>query len=127
MITTKKSYLPAKAVEEHEPTVYWTAMPTHKNFTDNDSRIKFCNTLESIVKTLADMWVIKIKEHWDFHDENLVVNNRMLSSGTAAYWRGIDSTFRFNVVKREEFLAKEKVRFLTVIKENKLLVHHLHL
>ena len=36
----------------------------------------------------------------------LVLNDRITETGKTSYWAGIDASFRFNVLKRELFLAK---------------------
>ena len=66
--------------------------------------------MEAIVKQLSNMRVIKLKENWDFNDENLVVNDRFTSFGTTALWKALDSTFKFNVLKRDKFLAREMLK-----------------
>ena len=85
--------------------IYWTSCPVHKNFIDTEYRIKMNLCLESIVKLFTNMRVIKLKEHWDPKLDIFVdKDGKITFEGLDAYWKSIDSSFEFNVKKRENFL-----------------------
>ena len=109
MIRTRLDQLPDKAVREGEPFIYWTALPMHANFAEeNHMRSKFNASLESVIRMYRTMRVMKLKEFWATDDTNLVgsATGRFTDYGFNRYWRSIDSAVRFNIHKREEFLAK---------------------
>ena len=80
----------------------------HKDFYNGEIRHKFNLCLESVIKLYDSMRVIKLKEVWDPQNTNLVVYGRMTATGELFYWRALDSAIRFNVGKRELFLACNK-------------------
>ena len=100
--------LPIKC-KKFEPFFYWVAAPIHSFFTQesNQQRIKFNLALDSVVRTFPNMRIIRMKSFWDSKDSKLVINNRMTETGLTNYWASVDATFRFNVLKREAFLAKQ--------------------
>ena len=61
IIAEQKEQLPRKSVKESYPIVYWVACQQHMSFDNNPLRVKFNLCLESIVKQLPHMHVIKIK------------------------------------------------------------------
>ena len=102
LIITQKELLPANAVEEASPMVYWVALPSHKLFCEKErvARIKSLN-----------MKVIKLKEIWSYDDMSLINPAGKISKlGLLAYWKAIDAAPKFNIAKREIFLAKEILR-----------------
>ena len=58
------------------------------------------------------MRLIKIKEFWDRADNELVMNNSFTKSGLATYWRALDASFKFNVLKRRDYLIRTNFRQL---------------
>ena len=51
--------------------------------------------------------LIKMVEHWDFKDNNLVSDNGILTNtGLTTYWKSVDSAVAFNVKKRDEYLSR---------------------
>ena len=93
------------------PFFYWVTAPTHSYFSKerNAVWVKFNLSLESVIRTHGrdSMRMVKFKEHWDTKDSLLVVNDRMTETGLSAYWRAIDTTFKFNSSCREAFVAKK--------------------
>ena len=87
---------------------YWVAAPLHTSFgrKENDLRIKFNLSLNSVIRTHKNMRIVKLKD-WNPKDTTLVAQNRFTEPGLSAYWNTIDSTFKFNVQRREAFLAKQ--------------------
>ena len=67
-----------------------------------------------------------MKEFWDAKDSKLVINDRMTESGLTAYWLAVDATFKFNVSRRELFVAKQLVAKHTVRQEKDDVVHVPH-
>ena len=94
--------------EQNKPFLYWVSAPTHSYFSKarNSLRIKFNLSLESVMKTFDNMRAIKIKEHWDSRDSTLVINDKITEFGMTSYWRAVDATFRFNVLRRESYITK---------------------
>ena len=107
MIDAKKSFLPGKTKRMNEPAVYWNMLPLHHELWANETRAKYNEVLETVLKTVDNMRVLKLKEVWDPRDNNLVVNNKFTVEGISAYWRAVDTAFKFNAHKREIYLAKE--------------------
>ena len=110
--------LPAKGKNDDGTQVYWVVAVLHDNFDaiENELREKFNKCLEVVVSKFSAMRVIKIKEHWLPTDSMLVSRNHITTAGLAAFWKGVDAKFLFNVKKREEFLTREKYRSLQVAK-----------
>ena len=114
MVQDRIAQLPTKARRNprFEPHIYWMALPAHNGFDETETlmRTKFNLCMESVVRTYANMRVIKPKVIWDKTDSNLVVNNRMTETGQEMYWRTIDSVLQFNMQKRDEFLIREDAK-----------------
>ena len=107
MLDTRFKSLPKKAKKSNEPFVYWVALPTHISFTDNQQRCKFNACLDTVVKMYANMRIMKLKECWAYDDNNLVLSTgRFTETGLSMFWKSVDGAVKFNVQKREEFLAK---------------------
>ena len=107
-IQTRYSQLPAKSRNKDEPQIYWVMAPYHKEFTDGEMRSKFNHCLESVIKMYGNMRLIRLKEIWNQFDTKLVINGRISSLGFTKYWKAVDAAVKFNVAKREEFLAKKR-------------------
>ena len=58
------------------------------------------------------MRVIKLKSGWEYRNSNLVSNSRITTAGYTAYWKAIDLSVKFNIMKREEFVVKENFKNL---------------
>ena len=74
--------------------------------------------LESVIKTYDNMRVIKLKEYWDSKDSTLVINDVITETGLTSYWLAIDSSFKFNVQKREIYTAKKTAARVSVPNNN---------
>ena len=88
---------------------YWVNAPTHGTFSKNKNslRTKFNLSLESVIRTHNNMHVVRLKHMWNPKDSTLVVNDRITESGLTAYWDAVDASVRFNVQRREAYLAKQ--------------------
>ena len=120
LISAKQKSLPTGARNENDTQMYWATAVYHELFSLNESQMreKFNNCMETAVKAYDNMRVIKIKEAWDDNNMTAVVNNRITSSGLTQLWKGTDSAFKFNLIKREEFLIREKFRAQQASREN---------
>ena len=58
------------------------------------------------------MRLIKIKEFWNREDPDLVFNNKFTKTGLSTYWKAMDASFRYNVLKRRDFLIRSSFRQL---------------
>ena len=108
LIDERKSQLPNRAIREFCPDVYWVELPHHKNFEKPGIRAKFNNCLLSVVKLYKGMRVIKMKEIWNYTQDDLVRNNKITEKGLCIYWKSVDAAIRFNMKKGEEVQAKKK-------------------
>ena len=109
VLQKKREKLPIKAARVSWLQIYWVQAATHCRFTDNELRKKFNLCLESVVRQSSNMRVIKFNDHWPLIDDTLVYNSGIISeSGKEAYWRAFDSSVEFNILKREQFLKKQK-------------------
>ena len=104
----KLDILPEKAKSTY--FIYWVLAPTHVAFgEDNIRRIRFNQCLSSIVKLYPEtMRVVRLFEFWDENESNLVVNGSYTDKGFETFWKSFDATMKFNINKREVFLAREK-------------------
>ena len=104
---TKKS-LPPKAVKEGYPQFYWVAPPHHKNFHDNGARTKLTNVLEISCKSAKNMRLIRMKEIWQYTNDELINSKgQFTDEGWDTYWKSVDAAIKFNVNKRELYLANQ--------------------
>ena len=89
IIQKGRSNYPAKPKKESAPIIYWVALPKHRNFMNNDIRVRFNLCLESIVKQKRNMHMMKLKEVWDEEEDLLVHANsgQITSYGVKKYWR----------------------------------------
>ena len=107
LLQQRKDQIPKKCWKD--VFFYWVHAPNHSSFSKckNGSRTKFNLSLESVIRTYKNMRVIKLKDKWDPRDGSLVVNNRITEPGLSAYWNAIDCAFKYNVQRREIYLAKQ--------------------
>ena len=103
----RKAQLPEKTRRENYPTIYWVAAPTHCNFYDNESRHKLNLCLESIVKGIDHMRIMRMKEIWSFEDKELVREGLYTPTGLAAYWQSVDATIKFNIIRNENWTSNK--------------------
>ena len=97
---------------------YWAALPLHKNFNNNDMREKFNFLMEAGLKQIPTMRVAKIKEVWAYNGAHVVERSgRITSYGVAKYWQAIDAAIKFNIIKHEQFLRREKRSVYESLKE----------
>ena len=52
------------------------------------------------------MRVMRLKDGWDSSDSSLVINNRFSEFGLTVYWSAVDSSFKYNSLCREIYMAK---------------------
>ena len=127
MLCTKRKGLPEKALPTDKTQIYWIEAANHKNFSSENVQAReiFNNCLDMVIKTYDNMRLLRIKELWSCEDEDLVMNNRFTKCGLAVFWRVVDSSFKFNVLKCKDFLIRSKFRQLknktgTMLQKNML-------
>ena len=109
-IRDRKAQLPNKAKRLGYPLVYWVTAPCHVNFKDNHLRTRFNLCLESIIKNIDGMRMMRMKEIWDFSDDELVDNKGELTLiGLTKYWQSINATIQFNVQRNELAQHRKKL------------------
>ena len=113
--------LPVKARLREPTQVYWVEAIGHNNFDYLDQQVReiFSNCLEVSCKLHDNMRVLKLREYWDKNDDNLVLNNRFTKQGLSAYYRSLDTSFKFNLRMRDDFLIRQKFRTLKATGEEK--------
>ena len=91
-----------------QPQLYWVTAANHKNFSDEDysMRDKFNTCLDTVVKLYDNMCMVKLREYWFFHNDELVTYNSMTRQGISAYWKSIDAAVAFNIRKNQEFQVR---------------------
>ena len=111
MFLTCKQQLKKYAKSKESPFVYWVELPKHENFhvEDNTACGKFNLYLTTLVKKFPNIRLVKMKEFWAYDNLNLVVNNKITVEGLAVYWHSVDAAIKFNIAKRNQFLAKSVV------------------
>ena len=105
-LTQRMDQLPKKC--KKDVFFYWVNAPTHSAFSkaNNNLRVKFNLSLESVIRTYKNMRIIRLKDGWDSKDSTLVVHDKISEPGLSAYWNAVDSMFKFNAEKRQIYLAK---------------------
>ena len=112
--------LPVKSVNKTQ--IYWVAAPVHVNWIDEEyqTRIKFNNCLETVASVYGNrIRIIKLKEHWNANNTNLVANNKYTAAGLANYWMSIDAALKFNYEKKLDFETRDAYRQLVKLKNNR--------
>ena len=101
MLASKQKSLPFKALARESTQIYWIETANHKNFSLENERAwkTFVACLDTVIKTYDNMRLLKVKEFWSKTDDDLVLNNRFTKQGISTYWRAMDASFRFNVLK----------------------------
>ena len=111
IVVERNQQLPKKAV--NNVFIYWVLAPGHVNFLAEQkiARAKMNNCLESVIKLHQNMRVMQLVQHWDQNDMNLVNprTGKYMDDGLSAIWNSIDAGIKFNVEKRELYLARVKV------------------
>ena len=110
MFTNRKEVLPNKAIKKGYPLLYWVAPPHHKNFDNNRDRTVLTTCMETVFKVFDEIRIIRMKEIWDYEDDDLInLKGRFTTLGLDRYWQSIDASIKFNIQKRERYLAKNNV------------------
>ena len=100
--------LPPKAVKDGYPQLYYVAPPHHQHFKNNHSRSKLINVMEVTFKDFKDIRIIRMKEFWDYKDGSLVNSKGQFTDiGWETYWISIGAAVKFNLKKRELYLANQ--------------------
>ena len=104
------SSMPSKSRRNDYPMIYWVSPPHHANFKNNQARTKFNACLDVALKVEPNMRTIKMKEIWDYENQDLVNNgtDRLTMQGYGAYWASIDAALRYNIIRHELFTCKQK-------------------
>ena len=107
LIKLRIENLPPKAVKAGYPQKYWVAPPHHCNFSNNQARTKLINCMEVTFKLYPNIRLIRMKEVWDYENRDMIDRNgRFTPYGYSKYWLSVDSAICFNVMKREQYLAR---------------------
>ena len=108
LLEDRRKLLPSCAKKDGEPCIYWCNAPLHSKFSPqrNELRKKWNACIETLCKTKDGMRYMRFKDHWNFNDANLVINDKMTEAGLDAYWNAVDSALQFNVGRHELFNAK---------------------
>ena len=106
--------MPFKALSREDTQIYWIETAGHKNFSFEDDQLRsvFVNCMDSLIKEFDNMRLLKIKEFWDKADDDLVFSNNLTKQGIWMYWKAMDASFKFNVLKRRDFLIRTNFRQL---------------
>ena len=112
LLQKRYAQLPGKC--KTKAFLYWVTAPTHHYFSKerNNKCIKFILSLEAVVRQQECMRVIKLKQFWDTKDSLLVINDRVTEVGMVAYWNAVDASFRYNVTRHEQAVAKAAANFI---------------
>ena len=122
IISDRRNQLPKKA--RNETTIYWVAATKHEHYGNNELRTIFNLCLDSVMKTQEKMFIIRLKEHWNFEDE-LLVNNigKLTELGSKTLWQAIDAAVKFNAEKflgfNKESKGKKRISTNTLDKESR--------
>ena len=96
-VNAHKDHLPIKAKRSSEPQFIWIEAPIHKNFRNNELRVKFNNCLREMSGLTASTSVLALKKIWDPSDTSYFIGNsdRLSVTGYKKYWEAIDRTVRY--------------------------------
>ena len=116
VLATRWSDLSPKArpADGSHTQIYWIEAVNHSNFKYINQQVRdtFNKCLEANCKLHENMRILKIREMWDKRDDKLVINNRLTKYGVNMYWKAADLSFKFNLLKHEEFVIRSKFRAL---------------
>ena len=114
MLTTRLKALLLKAQPKNDIEVYWFEPASHMNFSLDAECIRstLVAVIDSVLKEFDNMKLIKIKEFWNRSDNELVMNNGFMKLGLPTYWRALDASFKFNILKRRDYLIRTSFKQL---------------
>ena len=112
LLLCKQKQMPIRALATNDIQIYWIEAATHNNFAFemNQMYSVFTACVDTVVKEYDNMRLLKIREFWNKSDEELVFNNKFTKTGLLTYWKVMDATFRFNILKRREYLIRVNFR-----------------
>ena len=117
LVKSYKVYLPKKASRDKYPSILWIEPPLHKNFADNDRRLKFGACLSKTCKMFPGFTALQMRKIWSYDDANLFLKEqaRFTVEGYTNYWLAVDC-----VVKLwDTFLqVKEERKDKKVVQQN---------
>ena len=89
--------LPLKCKREGWPKFLWVSPTLHKNYKNNVERKKFTQTLESNALITEKTTALRVRNGWDFEDNNLFLNDqqRFTVEGLASIWSAVDQVLEF--------------------------------
>ena len=95
ILVSHKEMLPSKARKFRYPTVLWTELPPHYDWSRStgEARGKMNNCMRSTVSLFREMKILSIKD-WDDCDRGLMTKCKMNSTGLISYWIGLDRAFQ---------------------------------
>ena len=112
IINTRINQLPVKAKLQFLPQFYWLTTPFHVSWDNIQTRLKYNNTLELVMKLYDNMRVIKFKDNWDVKDKDLVQFSSLSVKGFRQFWLAMDVSVKFNLQKCKEYLIVEQYKKL---------------
>ena len=98
MINIRKDQLPAKAVKNNYPQIFWVEAAQHMFFKNNFARRKLNSALAATAAQFLNNKIVRMKKIWDADDRNLVLehNNKLTAEGWMKFWASIDNAIKYN-------------------------------
>ena len=112
-ISSQKEYLPKKAKKpQNDPKFIWIALPTHKNFRNNELREIFSDSLETVTSHFHNNYTLKLIKIWDPNDPSLILEGEknLTSTGFKSYWNAVDKAIKYadTLLLKKEAAKNEK-------------------
>ena len=68
VIQSQKDYLPLKSKRDLLPFIIWIEAPTHRNFRNNNLRVKFNECIKNMSQLCSGVYTLALKKIWDSDD-----------------------------------------------------------
>ena len=119
-LTQRYETLSPKCRPVDKTQVYWVEAAIHENFNCVDQKVCeiFNQCLEANCQLYEFLRLVKIHDLWDKKDDKLVVNGHFTKFGLHTYWKAMDATVKYNMMKRQDFMVQSKFRALKKTDEN---------
>ena len=93
IITAHKEKLPSKSRKFKYPTILWSKLPIHKEWTEiNESRTKLNTCIKNTVSLFREMEILEFPE-WNSNDSSIVTRSKLNAKGFIQYWQCINRGF----------------------------------
>ena len=113
LVDIRKNQLPAKAVRDNFPMIYWMEAPQHIHFKNNMVHRKFNSVVQSETSRYQYMRIARMKKVWDAEDKHLFYDGRFTPEGLMKYWGSIDNAIEFNIKNKFKSTQMQKGEFLS--------------